>query len=374
MQKQLNEMENEIKRLQEQISQLKRFAPDIHVFLSTNHMNKEIHDEVKSITKALFSVREYNIEIEIHQGITSLQKYVDYFARVKVDESTINCPFKDSKIDHAQIQVPTRQQVQTRRSVHNTKLKLRKKFEIEQKGLEIYITGCAILASGNLLFADNAEKNVLMEYNVDGRFIRDIPVSGRPWDLTVIDTHQIAVSYHALNYIEITDLKKIKVMKTVTLKNNCRGISYCNEKVYVMVKNEGIVVLDMEGTILKIIKCDMNTFNIATVDDRIYYTAPMSNTVHCYTTAGNRIWNFQDKSLTRPGGIATDSAKNVFVVGIRSNNLMILQDDGTVSKTLLTEADELNTTKSLYYNKETNSLLVCNKGDRTAFLYNVMFD
>ncbi|XP_063427069.1 E3 ubiquitin-protein ligase TRIM38-like [Mytilus trossulus] len=185
MQKQLNEMEKEIKRLQEQTSQLKRFAPDIQVFLSTLQMNKEIFDEIKSITKASASVRNNNIEIDLHQGITSLQKDVDYFARVKVDESTINCPFKDSKIDQAQIQVPTRQQERTRRSVHNTKLKLRKKFKIEQKGIEMYITGCAILASGNILFADNAGKNVLMEYNVDGRFIRDIPVYGRPWDLTL---------------------------------------------------------------------------------------------------------------------------------------------------------------------------------------------
>ncbi|CAC5375113.1 unnamed protein product [Mytilus coruscus] len=97
IQNQLNEMEKEIKRLQEQTSQLKRFAPDIQVFLSTHQMNKEIHDEVKSITKALSSVRNYNIEIEIHQGITSLLKDVVYFAGVKVDESTINCPFKDSK-------------------------------------------------------------------------------------------------------------------------------------------------------------------------------------------------------------------------------------------------------------------------------------
>ncbi|CAG2187127.1 unnamed protein product [Mytilus edulis] len=372
--KQLNEMEKEIKRLQEQMSQLKRFAPDIHVFLSTNHMNKEIHDEVKSITKALVSVRDYNIDIEIHQGITSLLKDVDYFAGVKVDESTINCPFKDSKIDQAQIQVPTSQQVQTRRSIDNTKLKLRKKFEIEQKGLEIYITGCAILSNGNLLFADNAGKNVIMEYNKDGRLIRDIPVSGRPWDLTVIDTRQIAVSYHALNYIEIIDLKKKKVMKTVKLKNSCRGMSYSDRKIYVVVSFVGIVVLDMEGTILNTIKCDINVFNIATTDDRIYYTVAYLNTVECRTTAGNNIWNFKDKSLYSPGGIATDSAQNLFVVGKESNNLMTLQDDGNVSKTLLIKADGLNKPSRLYYNKEMNILLVCNKNDGVAFIYSVIYD
>ncbi|VDI63521.1 Hypothetical predicted protein [Mytilus galloprovincialis] len=365
MQKQLNEMEKEIKRLQEQISQLKRFAPDIHVFLSTKHMNKEIHDEVKSITNALLSVRDYNIEIEIHQGITSLLKDVDYFARVKVAESTIKCLFKDIKIDQAQIQV------QTRRSVHNTELLLRKQFIIVQKGKTMNILGCAILANGNSLFA---VKNLLMEYNKDGIFVRDIPVSEEPWDLTVIDTDQIAVSYKYLNYIEVIDLKKMAVLNTMTLKNNCRGISYSDGKIYVVVDGSGIEVLDMEGTILNTIKCDKNAFHIATIDDIIYYTAPMSNTVHCCNTAGNRIWNFKDRSLSTPGGIASDSFKNVFVVGIHSNNLMILQKDGTVSKTLLTEADGLDRPVRLYYNKETNILLLCNQTNGFAFLYSVKFD
>ncbi|XP_071162385.1 uncharacterized protein [Mytilus edulis] len=338
-------------------------------------MNKEIHGEVKSMKKALASVRNYEIDIEIHQSITSLLKDVDYFAGVKVDESTINCPFKDSKIDQAQIQVPiaNRHQVPTRRSIDNTKLKLRKKLKIEQNGRRMETTGCAILSNGNLLFADNAGKNVMMEYNKDGRLIRDIPVSAKPWNMTVIGTDQVAVSYDTLNYIDIIDLKKIIVMKTVTLKNNFWGISYSNGKIYVVVYCVGIVVLDIDGTVLNTIKCDKLAFNIASIEDKIYYTVPFASTVKCCTTTGNNIWNFKDTSHVTPRGIATDSANNVFVLGLHSNNLMILQDDGTVSKILLTKADGLNKPTRLYYNKETNILLVCNTQDGTAFLYSVLF-
>ncbi|XP_071162384.1 uncharacterized protein [Mytilus edulis] len=374
IQNKLNEMEIEIKRLQEHTSQLKRFAPDIQVFLRTHQTNKEIHDEVKSITKALASGRNYDIEIEIHHGITSLLKDVDFFARVKVDESTINCPFTDSKMDQAQIHVPVRQQVPTRKSVNNTKLRLQKKFTIKRKEKEMYISGCAILANGNVLIADNAGNNVLIEYNEDGLFIRDISVSKNPWDLTVIDTDQIAVSYNTYKYIEIIDLNKITVLKNLRLKNSCRGISYSDEKIYVVVFGAGIVVLDMEGTILNTIQCEMHVYNITTIKDRIYYTVPFADTINCCSTTGNNIWNFKNTSLTTPGGIATDGAQNLFVVGIRSNNLMILQDDGTVSKTLLTNADGLDKPIRLYYNKKTNILLVCNKHDGIVFLYSVLFD
>ncbi|VDI63519.1 Hypothetical predicted protein [Mytilus galloprovincialis] len=207
-----------------------------------------------------------------------------------------------------------------------------------------------------------------MEYNKDGLFIRDIPVSGEPWDLSVIDTDQIAVSYKDLNYIEVIDLKKMLVLKTVTFKDICLGISYYDGKIYVVVDGSRIVVLDMEGTILNTIKGLESGFNITTIADRIYYTDRISDTVICCTTTGTNICNFKDVSLVRLGGIAIDGAKNVYDVGSQSNNLMILQNDGKAGKTLLTESDGLKSPERLYYNKERDILLVCNNDDRNAFL------
>ncbi|CAC5368435.1 unnamed protein product [Mytilus coruscus] len=127
LQNQLSNIEKKIESLQEQTTQLKRYAPDLHVFLSTHQMNKEVQNEVNVIKEAIRSFKNYNIEIEIHQGITSLLKDVNFFARIKGDESTLSCPFEDSKIDQAQMPV------QTRRSVQDTRLQLIKKIAIKQK-------------------------------------------------------------------------------------------------------------------------------------------------------------------------------------------------------------------------------------------------
>ncbi|VDI80577.1 Hypothetical predicted protein [Mytilus galloprovincialis] len=366
---QLNKLEKEINRLKGQTSQLKRFAPNLHIFLRTHQMTKEVQDEVKVIQEAIWSVKNYNIEIQLQQEITSLLKDVNSFATIKVDESAISCPFTDAKIDQAQIQV------KNRRSVSDTKLQLKNKFAIKQRGKSIYISGCTILANGNLLIADNFGQNVLMEYNVDGHYIRDIPVSATPWDLTVIDTDQIAASYNSLKYVEVIDIKRMIVLKNVKFENNCCGISNNDGKICVVVGYKEIVVLDKEGTILNTIKLETNSkvYHIAMTKDRIYYSLMAENTVHCCSTNGKKVWNFRDtNSLVVPSGISVDRDQHVIVLGLISNNLLVLQNEGKISKPLLNNTDGLDQPSSVCYNKENNMLLVCNQKNGISFLFSVI--
>ncbi|VDI42410.1 Hypothetical predicted protein [Mytilus galloprovincialis] len=362
----LNTIDKVIKRFKDGTSELKRFAPDLHVFLSTHQMNKEVQDEVKAIQEAISSIDNYSIEIEIHQGITSLLEDVDCFAKIKVDKSTISFPFKDAKVDQAQLPA------QNRRSVHDTRLQFRKKITIKQNGKNMYISGCTILSNGNLLIADSKGNNILLEYNDDGKFIRDTPVSAQPYNIALIDNDRVVVSYGNLQYIEIIDLNTTIVIKRLKLQNDCLGISYRDGKIYVEVSGEGIVVLDMEGSVLNTINCNnKDVVNITTSKLKIFYTGLNRNTVYCCNSTGEEIWSFKDKSLLFPGGIAVDPDQNVFFVDINSNNLLMLQDGGKVSKTLLTEADGIQRPSRVFYNKEKSLLLVC-KSKNSVFLFSVI--
>lgn len=115
----------------------------------------------------------------------------------------------------------------------------------------------------------------------------------------------------------------------------------------------------------------MFVINITTIKDRIYYVILKQGTVYCCSTSGESIWNFDDGSLILAGGIAADSDKNVFVVGIKSNNLLMLQNSGQVCETILTEADGLQEPTRVCFNKEKNILLVCNKRNGSAYLFSV---
>lgn len=362
---QLEQTEREIKQTQTQTSQLKCFASDLQMFLSTHQMNEEVQDQVHSLKDAISSVQNFNIEIELHQEITSLLKDVNSFGKIKVVENATSFKFQEGKIDQAQIQLPEK------RSIHNTKLQLRKRFTVKQSGKDMYISGCSFLPNGNLLIADMDGQNVLMEYNEEGHFIRDITVSAKPFDLTVIDSFHIAVSYFDLYYIEFIDLKNIKVLKKIKFKNRCQGISYSDGKIFVAVIKKGIVTLDMEGTILNTIKSGLKVTNITTCKNKIYYVQRKQDTVNCCSTSGEDFWSFEDGSLNPAGGIAADRYQNVFVVGIESNKILMLQNNGKLSKTILTMADGLLEPTRICLNKERNILLVCNKRNGIAFLFNV---
>ncbi|CAG2228335.1 unnamed protein product [Mytilus edulis] len=163
---------------------------------------------------------------------------------------------------------------------------------------------------------------VIMEYSVDGRHIRDIPVSDKPFDLAIIDSDNIAVSYEN-NGMEILNINNKMVHAKVTFEYGCFGISYQNGNIYILVCNKGIVEMDVSGKRLRTI-------------------GGKYAKVYCCSMMGEDIWTFTDQSLVDPRGLSADGDGNVFVVGSDSNNLMMIQHDGKVSKTLLTESDGLN--------------------------------
>ncbi|CAG2190265.1 unnamed protein product [Mytilus edulis] len=213
-----------------------------------------------------------------------------------------------------------------------------------------------------------------MEYSDNGRHIRDIPVSDQPFDLAIIDSDSIAVSYGKNNDMEILNINNKKVHAKVTFEYGCFGISYQNGNIYILVTNEGIVEMDVSGKRLRTIGgkyAEYGIYHLTTTNDRIYCTNFIKNSVYCCSMMGEDIWTFTDQSLVNPRGISADVDQNVFIVDTSSNNLMMIQHDGKVSKTLLTKSDGLNSPVPVQYSSDKKLLLVCNtNGD--AFLYSVI--
>ncbi|VDI09063.1 Hypothetical predicted protein [Mytilus galloprovincialis] len=135
-QKYLNKTEKEVNLLQEQTSQMKLVGSDLQVFLGTRQMNNLIHNKVKHVRSITSTLQDYKIGVEIHKGITSLLENVDRFGKIKVEENTFSLPFKDAKVDQAQIvHIPTGQ------SFDRTSLQLRQKFQIKDKNNYTQMSG-----------------------------------------------------------------------------------------------------------------------------------------------------------------------------------------------------------------------------------------
>ncbi|XP_063420948.1 uncharacterized protein LOC134706169 [Mytilus trossulus] len=340
---QLKQIEKDVEKLKEQTLQMKCFAFDLQVFLGTRQLNKTISKKIESLKEDIRNCTNNRMEIAVNRS--SLVNEVKLFGEIKVMKTIANLQLKDAKIDQAQIQVHELSQ-----NIHNVTLQLDQKFDI--KGSVHPISGCIILPDDRIIFAYYRGCGKLMEYNNNGQHIRDIPVYHKPYSLTLVDADCIAVTYGTSEYLEIINTKNNNERKKVNCYSSCYGISYQEQKLYVVVFRQGIVVMDLNGKQLNTIGiADSYVYNITTTSDRIYYTDLNRNAVHCCSMTGQEFWVFKDHSIIEPRGLSVDMNQNVYVVGETSNNLTVMQHDGKDSKVLLTDRDGLEAPYAVKYNK-----------------------
>lgn len=72
-------------------------------------------------------------------------------------------------------------------------------------------------------------------------------------------------------------------------------------------------------------------------------------------------------------GISLDNEGNVFVVGEASTNVVFITNNGKHYKEILTKEDGLCQPSAIYFDKQTNKLLISNK-EAKALLYNFKSD
>ncbi|CAC5356920.1 unnamed protein product [Mytilus coruscus] len=357
-----NEM---LTKLREQTQHMKQFSSDIQVFLGTRQVNQRIVREVESFKRVIGATKDYELKVAIHRLIEKLANEVEDFGQINVSECARKLAFRDPKIDQDQIGI----NIPTSRNISDVKLQLIKTFQI-QRNAEIRISGCVTLPNGHLLISNTTNENQLIEYSDTGEHICDIPVLGRPFDITVIDSNRIVVTYPDMKILEILNCNNFNIEKKISLQNKCFGISVEEGSLYVIMSEDyTIQVLDLSGKQLETLNIASNSvLFITTSRHGIFYTDYVNNIVHCCSLKGEELWQFKSES---PFGVAVDNYNNVYVVGLISNNLTIIQHDGKDSKTLLNKLDGLEEPTPLYYDKEKSTLLICNQNGMVA-LYKVV--
>lgn len=136
-----------------------------------------------------------------------------------------------------------------------------------------------------LLIANYYGKNALKEYSENGKHIRDIPCFSKPFELTVIDTGRIVVTYGSADYIVFFNIKStVNKRKTIKFMSGCYGISYQDNKRFIFI-NEGIAITDVPGKVINILTVSCGSY-IGTATDRIYFTFGEDETVHCISVTG----------------------------------------------------------------------------------------
>ncbi|VDH91968.1 Hypothetical predicted protein [Mytilus galloprovincialis] len=362
----LKSTEEMLTKLREDTKHMKQFSSDIQVFLGTRQINKRITHEIESIKNEICSAKDYELKVSIESLIEKLSKDVEEFGKIIVSESATNLDFRDPKFDQAQIEM----NVPTSRNISDIKLQLIKSFQIKET-TELKVTGCVILPNGILLLANNTRENKLIMYSDTGKHIRDIQVSGKPFDIAVIDLDRIVVTYGDESYIEIMNSNTFNVEKKISLQNSCLGISHEDGKLFVANGN-GIQVIGLSGKEMKTLKeVSKGIFYIKSTRDKIFYTDFNTQKIHCCHLNGKELWQRKIDSIVFPLGITLDNYHNVYVVCYSSHNLTTIQPDGKDSKTLLAESDGLMLPQTVCYDNVKGTLIICSDGKNVA-LYKVV--
>ncbi|XP_071160953.1 E3 ubiquitin-protein ligase TRIM45-like [Mytilus edulis] len=178
--------------LREQTSQLKSFASKIQLFLGTRQINEAVFKKVESVKEGIKSVHNFEVHLQLNTTIISLLDEEEQLGSLTVRKIATSIPFKEAKAGEAQLQL----RVQNTKSIISIRIQLKKRFSVKHEGHKTILNGSTMLPNGKVLVASSSlEKNVILEYSEDGKYIRDIPFSGFQFDLTVIDTDRIAVTY-----------------------------------------------------------------------------------------------------------------------------------------------------------------------------------
>jgi DNA-binding beta-propeller fold protein YncE len=117
-----------------------------------------------------------------------------------------------------------------------------------------------------------------------------------------------------------------------------------------------------DESIVEIVDFDANLCSrVTSFNDRLYYTDSNRGEVVCCDINGTIVWTFTNTSVSKDQhSIAVDNYGNVYVVGPRSANVIVISPDGKKHKQLLSKTDRLDNPWALHYDWKTRQLLVTN--------------
>lgn len=239
------------------------------------------------------------------------------------------------------------------------------------------VRGCTVLPDGRILFSCYTERK-LKVFKADGSQSIEMKNIGRAFDVAYIENDSIAVTtggHEDSRQIIIIDIKKRKLIRSLNVETENYGVVYRGDNlIYSGNKNDnGLYSINLEDESVTRIMIDKMSSHvyIATFDEKLFYTDNNTDSVNCCDIQGNIKWTFSDNSaLSFPLGISVDNDGNVFVVGAKTKNVVVISPDGQHHRQVLSKEDGLVNPTVLKYVRSNNKLIVSNCSS-SAFIYSV---
>jgi DNA-binding beta-propeller fold protein YncE len=354
----------ELTEYQTNIINIKKYASDMQTYLAVKQIEKEVetHDTCLQSIVNSDSLNQTKLSYKIDNGMKT--KSIQKFGEVVVESKPCELTFARKKDKQAQMMIAD---LSPPMSVDNMQLNLKQK--INTNGSRI--RGCSLLPDSRMAlscFSTNAVSFINKE-GVELFQIGKDKTGSCTYDTAYTkDNNSVAVSSRdgSNRCITIIDIERKEVLTTISTDTDICGMAVRGRTIYYCARNKGLKMLNLsDKSVSDIINSDMiYVYYVATSEDKLYYTTWETHTVACCDLHGKTQWVFKDTSVLQgPRGISVDNDGNMYVVGYKSNTVVVISPDGQRHRQLLSSEDGLVNPTVLDYDKATNRLLVVNESE-----------
>jgi hypothetical protein len=369
----LDEKQNELIEYQTNVVNIRKYASDLQTYLAVKQIEKEVetHDTcLQSLVKS-HSLNQTKLSCKIDNDLQTITTNIEKFGEIVVESKPCEMIIVRKKDKQAQLMVA---ELSPPMSVENIQLNLKQKISIKDSR----IRGCCLLPEGKMVLSCYNASTVkfMNKEGVELFHIGEDKKGACTFDAVYIkDNNSVAVSSAngENRCITIIDIESQEIMTTFSMDTDIYGMAVRGRTVYYCTKNKGLKMLNLNNKSVSDV-INSNTpyiYYVATSGDKLYYTNYKTHTVTCCDLHGTTQWELNYRRVLQgPRGISVDNDGNVYVVGGRSNNVVVISPDGQRHRQLLSSKDGLVNPRLLDYDNSNNRLLVLNVRG-TAFLFDV---
>ncbi|CAC5399556.1 unnamed protein product [Mytilus coruscus] len=245
---------------------------------------------------------------------------------------------------------------------------LRKQLDISSQTKEGQSIEDCIKIGNKLVFTDS-EYNRLIICSVDGTDFHCIPLPHSPRYITEISTKTVAVSCSE-RCILIINIYLCFISRTINITGHCSEISFNDKNMYVIIRRI-LQVINKSGNIKRTIPLPSDSILYITVH-RDKLVCIDRTAIYCCYLDGTLVWKFENERYQNLQRLTTDDEGNVYVTDFLNNSVVVVFDDGQHCRQILSESDGLYRPSGIHYDKKENVVLVNNRLNGKAFLFDVM--
>ena len=234
------------------------------------------------------------------------------------------------------------------------------------------VHGLCFMPDGRLVLCDNTNKR-LKVLDSSLSVVDSLDMPGEPWQVAVVDNRNVVVALmnrRKLQFVQV--LPSLKIGRTIDVYVECRSVAVADGKIFVFgwgSNTNEIRVYDLEGRYLEkrlgsnsdgpTLSKPGGFAHFSSSGDKIFVSHWDTNTVSCFTSDGNIVYEYSDDEFRHPCELFVDDYDNVIACNGYGCTLQVITAAGKKHTTLLSREDGVCGPQCVSFRPNDGTLVVC---------------